>query len=122
MAQEVAAECANQTFTERISWIEARRKQGNALYAESKFEEALNVYMTALCALDFTTCKDKVSEQQSSMASASNKVPVLNNMAMCLAKQGHHDRCLKMLDQVLQIESTNAKALARRLQCLLDLS
>jgi hypothetical protein len=41
MAQEVAAECAGQTFVERIKWIENQRQAGNLLYADSKFEEAL---------------------------------------------------------------------------------
>ena len=98
MAQEVAAECANQTFVERLKWVEETRKQGNVLYSEKKLDDAINVYMTTLCALDFSTCKDKVTEEQSKMASASCKLPVLNNIAQCLFVQGHYDRCIKMVD------------------------
>ena len=68
MAEEVATECANQTFTQRIQWIETTRKKGNDLYRDGKYEEALNVYMTVLCALDFKTCSGNVTEEQDKMA------------------------------------------------------
>ena len=63
LATDVANECANQKFTERIKWINDQRQEGNRLYKEQNYEGALNVYITALCALDFTTCSDKVSEE-----------------------------------------------------------
>lgn len=56
------------------------------------------------------------------MAQAQNKVPVLNNMAMCLTKQGMRERSLRMLEQVLQVDPINAKALARKLQTYLEMS
>jgi tetratricopeptide (TPR) repeat protein len=90
MAQQVAAECASQTFQQRIQWIENKRQQGNNLFRENKLEDALNTYLMTLCALDFKTCSGTVTEEQDKMAQAANKVPILNNMAICLSKQGMH--------------------------------
>lgn len=54
------------------------------------------------------------------MVERGTKVPVLNNMALCLQRQGHTERALNMLDQVLEIEEFNSKATARRLTYLFD--
>jgi len=78
--------------------------------------------MTALCALDFKSCSGEVSDEQDKMAQAAHKVPILNNMAVCLSKQGHPQRSLTMLDQVLKIDSDNPKALSRKLTTMLELS
>jgi len=48
------------------------------------------------------------------------KVPVLNNMALCLQRQGHSERAVQMLDQVIEIDEFNSKAHARKLQYLFD--
>lgn len=68
MANEIASEVAMQTFAQRVKWIEERRQVGNNLFKESKYEEALNTYMTALCALDFKSCSEEVTEEQDKMA------------------------------------------------------
>jgi hypothetical protein len=36
--------------------------EGNKLYKENKFEEALQIYRTALCALDFKSCSGTVTD------------------------------------------------------------
>ncbi len=47
----------DQTFNERIKWIEDKRKEGNNLFKQEKFPEAIDEYMKCLCALDFKSCK-----------------------------------------------------------------
>jgi len=42
--------------------------------------------MKCLVALDFKTCKDAVTDEQGEMAAVAVKIPVLNNMALCLYK------------------------------------
>lgn len=54
------------------------------------------------------------------MLERGTKVPVLNNMALCLQRQGHTQRALDMLEQVLKIEEFNPKATARKLTYLFD--
>jgi len=44
------------------------------------------------------------------------QVPVCNNMAMCLTKQGHYERACSMLDQVLKLDPVNTKAMVRKMQ------
>lgn len=68
LATSVANECSGQSFTERIKWISEKRQEGNKLYKENKYEDALNLYITTLCALDFKTCSGEVSEEQDKMA------------------------------------------------------
>jgi len=46
------------------------------------------------------------------------KIPVLNNMALALNKQGHTARAITMLDQVIDIDEFNAKAHSRKLTYL----
>jgi hypothetical protein len=68
-----------------LNWIENTRKRGNELVSDSKLEDALNEYMKCLVALDFKSCKaPKPSDEQVEMAERGVKVPVLNNMALCL--------------------------------------
>jgi len=55
------------------------------------------------------------------MAQLSMKLPCLNNMAQCLIRQKQYSRAIEMLDQVLQLDEKNAKATARKLNCLLEL-
>ena len=52
------------------------------------------------------------------MAEANCKVPVLNNMALALIKQKHHDRAISMLEEVLKLDNLNVKAHARIMACL----
>lgn len=49
------------------------------------------------------------------------KVPVLNNMALCLMKMNLYDRAAQILDQVLEVDRKNAKATARKLTVMLKI-
>ena len=55
------------------------------------------------------------------MAQLQMKVPCLNNMAQCLIRLEKFDRAIEMLDQVLDLDEKNAKAMARKVNCLMDL-
>lgn len=57
MAREVYETTLDQTFPERIKWIENQRKCGNEHFKQEMFAEAIDQYMKCLCALDFKTCK-----------------------------------------------------------------
>mmetsp|Transcript_32016 Transcript_32016/g.42428 ORF Transcript_32016/g.42428 Transcript_32016/m.42428 type:complete len:170 (-) Transcript_32016:1704-2213(-) len=118
MARDVVEQIFNQTFPERIKWIENQRKAGNELFKHEKFMEAIDEYMKCLCALDFKSCRgyldpttEKVKERDSDldkslwisrerevMAQLQMKVPCLNNMAQCLIRLKQFDRAIDMLD------------------------
>ena len=121
MATEVAGEILDQTFQERLQWIDNQRKKGNDQVQMNNFDKALDEYMKCLCALDFKSCSgQKPTEEQISMADRGVKIPVLNNMALSLQKLGKLERALSMCDQVLQIEEFNSKATSRKLSYLLE--
>ena len=141
MARDVVEQIFNQTFPERIKWIEDQRKKGNELFKQDKFTDAIDEYMKCLCALDFKSCRgyldpttelpkerdrdlDKtlwISREREVMAQLQMKVPCLNNMAQCLIRLEKFDRAIEMLDQVLDLDEKNAKAMARKVNCLMEL-
>lgn len=49
------------------------------------------------------------------------KVPLLNNMAICLLQVNEYKKVISMTDQVLIIDPDNFKALVRRVSALLEL-
>ena len=49
------------------------------------------------------------------------KVPVLNNMALCVQKLGQFERSNMLLDKVVDIDYYNDKANARRLSNLFEM-
>ena len=90
---------------ERLDWIEIKRKHGNELFSQNDNTKAIDEYMKCLCALDFKSCSGSIpSDEKIKEAEKGVKVPVLNNMALCLQKQGHLDKAINMCDQVLEID------------------
>ncbi len=55
------------------------------------------------------------------MAQVGMKVPVLNNMALCVQKLGQLERSNSLLEKVLDIDQFNAKATARKLSNLFEM-
>ena len=68
MASEIYEATKDQTFQDRIKWINNQRALGNDKFKVENYDEALDEYMKCLCALDFKTCTDKVEETQAKMA------------------------------------------------------
>ena len=115
--------------------------KGNDLFKQDKFSEAIDEYMKCLCALDFKSCRgyldpttelpkerdkdlDKslwISRERELMAQIQMKVPCLNNMAQCLIRLKLYSRAIDMLDEVLELDGKNAKASARKVNCLMEL-
>lgn len=121
MAVETANEVTGQTFHERVQWVDKQKKLGNKFVEDGKLDEALQEYTKCLCALDFGTCRGaKPTEEQQTMVDKDIKLSILNNMALCLNRQGHVERAIKMLDQVLEIDEFNTKAISRRLHYLFE--
>jgi len=89
--------------------------------------EAIDTWMQALCAYDFTKYKNRKKETEA--ANMSLKIPIVNNMAlafMILSKTTSDEskylsRAMRLLDQVLKIDPNNEKALLRKCGVVLDL-
>ena len=63
MALEIYEATKDQTFAARLKWITEQRGKGNEKFGAANYDEALDEYMKCLCALDFKTCEDNVTEE-----------------------------------------------------------
>ena len=54
MGSEVANELRGTTWEARSQWVNKVKEQGNQLFKEEKYTEAIDVYMKALCGMDFS--------------------------------------------------------------------
>ena len=123
MGAQVANELRGKSYDDRFNWIMQVKDEGNKLFKEEKLDEAIDIYMKALCGLDFSSYEILESPQRQKekdlKVSRDLKAPILNNIALCLNKQGKYQRANAMLDQVLDADLTNNKAWQRKIQNLI---
>lgn len=86
MANEVAEQIMDQSFPQRMQWIEKIKTGGNDFYKTEQYDQAIDEYYKCLMALDFKSIKGKVPPEATPMSDVQVKIPVLNNMAACLGK------------------------------------
>ena len=86
---------------------------------ENKLEEALDAYLKSLCGFSFK--EDGVSKETIHEKDVELKVPILNNMALCLIRSKKFDRALSMLDQVVKIDPKNEKAMMRKCMAYIEM-
>ena len=117
MGAEVANELSGKNWDERYQWISQAKEKGNKLFKEEKHDSAIDEYMRALCGMDFSKYEDFADKQKErdTRVKKELKVPILNNIALCLIKQGKLQRANAMLDLVLEAEPTNLKAWNRKI-------
>ena len=80
--RQSAEEVFGMSFGEKVAWALERRKAGNDLFASGEFQEAMDVYMTALVAVS----KEEAEEKESDVKVA---LPVLLNLAQCALNLGN---------------------------------
>ena len=66
----------------RFAWIEQVKEEGNKFVKTKEYGQALDKYLNALYGLDF---KDQSIEMEKRI-NFELKVPILNNMSLCLLK------------------------------------
>jgi hypothetical protein len=81
MGALAASELKDSTYDERVAWIEIKKKDGNDEYKNKNFDTATEKYLFALCGYDF---KKKCTKEQRDWAEKNLKIPLLNNMGVCL--------------------------------------
>lgn len=118
MATFAKLELRDASFEKRWKWIEDKKADGNISYKEQKFDEAIDTYLACLCGFEFGK---SISNQQKEDVELKLKVPILNNLALCLMGQKKYERAIKMLDQVLKIDNKQEKALIRKCTCYIEL-
>ena len=112
MGADVANELRGKSWDARFQWVSEIKEKGNKLFKEDKYDEAIDIYMKALCGMDFTSYETsgQMEKAREVRVARELKAPVLNNIALCLLKQGKYQRATMMLDQVLDIDPNNIKA------------
>ena len=119
MGVDAANEIAGKSFDEKCEWIKNQKEIGNNLVKENKLEEALDAYLKSLCGFNFKD--DGVSKETMTAKDVELKVPILNNMALCLIRMKRYDRALSMLDQVGKIDPKNEKATMRKCMAYIEM-
>ena len=107
----------NFSFEERFEWIEKTKAEGNKFFSEKLFGKALDKYLNALYGMNFP---DQTIEMEKKV-NFGLKVPLLNNMSICLLKVKEYKKVISMTEQVLIIDPDNFKALLRRASAFLEL-
>lgn len=79
----------------------------------------MDVYLSSLCGFAFN--KKELTPDQLKYTEHELKVPVLNNLALCLMKLNRYERAVAMLDQALKV-SRNFKSTLRKCQCFIELT
>jgi tetratricopeptide (TPR) repeat protein len=82
---EQAAHLTSQmTAEQKMEWTQKQRQQGNQLYQEAKYKEAIDIYLTCLVARD--------TNQQSEKDQQVVILPVMNNLAQCALQLGWYHK------------------------------
>lgn len=105
---------------EKLQWAREQRQLGNQLFQEGKYKEAMDVYLTCLVALEYTS-KDHDSQDDVQMKSIDEmdkdiKMPVLLNLAACALSLGMYKKTVSFCDFCMELECAkkNAKVYFRR--------
>ncbi|XP_073291554.1 peptidyl-prolyl cis-trans isomerase FKBP62-like isoform X1 [Primulina huaijiensis] len=89
-----------------------KKEEGNALFKAGKYERASKRYEKAAKYIEYDT---SFSEEEKKQSKALKVTCNLNNAA-CMLKLGDYKQAEKLCTKVLELESTNVKALYRRAQ------
>ena len=59
---EVTEELKSHSFEQRCNWIMEMKEKGNSTFKESTYEDAIEIFMRALCGFEFN--KNKLSKDE----------------------------------------------------------
>lgn len=105
----------NLTPEEKVEWAIDTKDEGNELFKEEKYVEAMEKYVEALAATDFGKADDTDSQGNIDIL----VVPVLCNLAACSMRLLQWQKAVMFCDQVLALRPHCGKALFRRGKSLL---
>lgn len=113
---------AKLTPAQKIEWATGQRKEGNRLFASCEYQEAMDVYLTCLVAIDTSNSStDAVENVDEAPVLASQyeteiKLPVLLNLALCALKLGMLSKAEKFCNYAIEMKAgkQSAKCYFRR--------
>ncbi|KAL3786488.1 hypothetical protein HJC23_010654 [Cyclotella cryptica] len=133
--KQAAEMTSSLTPQQKNEWAAGQRRQGNVLFGNGDYKEAMDVYLTCLVAMDVssssssnsteTKCnEDEISpmagitssKSVNSKSEAEIQLPVLLNLALCALKLGMLSKAEQFCNYALELEAgqQSAKAYFRR--------
>lgn len=109
--KQTAAVLHGMSTEEKLDWAKAQRGEGNALFADREYREAMDVYVTCLVAMD----KLKGSDIEENIEKEI-QLPVLLNLALCALKMGMLNKAESFCNFAMEtsLGRISAKAYFRR--------
>merc|ERR1719411_721035 len=108
---EFQKEVTEMNDEETLNTVPQLKEEGNNLFKEKKYEEAIEKYVEALSRIDIIICKNQFKNMPNLIE---QKTPLLLNYAQCKLFLGDFRSAIGPCDEVLNIEPKNVKALFRR--------
>jgi len=108
----------HQTIAERIESATKSKEEGNALFKEKKFDEAIECYNQGIKALDYRWGATPVEEKNIETL----RVILNSNAAMCSLKTNNLNEAVKFCNTAIELDPFNAKALYRLSEAYIGLS
>lgn len=109
-------------FISKIFFSDKKRQRGNFCYRRKDYSSALQCYRNALKFLDINE-NPLLQEEESSQSSilTDRYIQVQNNLAQVYLLNNQYEQCLNAVDDVLQHDSNNIKALFRQAKAFFEL-
>jgi tetratricopeptide (TPR) repeat protein len=111
---------ANLTPQQKIEWAAYQRKEGNKLFSQNRYQEAMDVYLTCLVAIDTSNSSQENNPRDDdtlkNQCETEIQLPVLLNLALCALKLGMLSKAEKFCNYAIELKSgqTSVKSYFRR--------
>jgi FK506-binding protein 4/5 len=102
---------------EKLETAAKRKEDGNALFKAGNYARAAKRYEKAVKLIEYDSSFDDEQKKQAKAL----KISCNLNMAACKLKLKDYKEAVKLTTKVLELESTNIKALYRRVQAYIEL-
>ncbi|CAB9506571.1 expressed unknown protein [Seminavis robusta] len=85
--EQAAQLTSKMSLEQKIEWAQKQRQQGNQLYQEGKYKQAIDIYLTCLVVRDTTQQQQKVVDDLQVFI-----LPVMNNLAQSALQLGWYHK------------------------------
>ncbi|GMH90329.1 hypothetical protein TrVE_jg4811 [Triparma verrucosa] len=96
--RQSAEEVLGLEFDKKVAWAGMRKAAGNKLFQGQRYQEAMDIYMTALVAIS-NDLKDVVESDEKI------SLPILLNLSMCALNLGNAGKAVAFCNHALSLES-----------------
>merc|ERR1711969_436139 len=86
------------SYSEKLAWALERKADGNRLFAQGQYDEAVKSYLDSLMGLDFGD-----SEADAATTRRRHQVPILTNLAACYLHQEAWAKAAKLCTEAISL-------------------